>query len=175
MRAGAAVRLGDLDAHDAELEQLREQRGSSFACSSISRTSGRIRSREPDAVAEQPLVEPTLAAALDRLARARRFADVHELYTLVEQRLPDVPLTDRALAQVIHAAADQKDVDAVERVMRRLVIEHRDSAVIPKALWETAQAQLAAQRTAEGRRTLEDLVARYPMDPIAEEAKRQLA
>jgi len=99
---------------------------------------------------------------------------VHELYGLVEQQLPDLPLSDRALAQVIHAAADQKDIDAVERAMRRLVVEHRDSALIPKALWDTAQAQLAARRSAEGRRTLEDLVARYPMDPIAEQAKRQL-
>jgi TolA-binding protein len=59
--------------------------------------------------------------------------------------------------------------------MRRLVMEHRDSALIPKALFETAQAQLAAQRRAEGRRTLEDLIARYPMDPIADQAKRNLS
>ena len=145
----------------------------------LARTPDHAAAREADleiavALGDRAAVEPTLAAELDRLGRARRFADVHELYALVEQHLPDLPLTDRALAQVIHAAADQKDVDAVERVMRRLVIDHRDSALIPKALWDTAQAQLAGQRTAEGRRTLEDLVARYPMDPIADEARRRL-
>jgi membrane associated rhomboid family serine protease len=124
---------------------------------------------------ERMVVEPALAPELDRLSRARRFIDVHELYALVEKRMPDLPLSDRALAQVIHAAADQRDVETVERAMRRLVVEHRDSALIPKALFQTAQAQLAAQRRAESRRTLEDLIARYPMDPIAEQAKRNLS
>ena len=145
----------------------------------LARTPDHAAAREADlkiaaALGERAVVEPALAGELDRLSRARRFIDVHELYGLVEQQLPDLPLSDRALAQVIHAAADQKDIDAVERAMRRLVVEHRDSALIPKALWDTAQAQLAARRSAEGRRTLEDLVARYPMDPIAEQAKRQL-
>jgi membrane associated rhomboid family serine protease len=146
----------------------------------LARTPDHAAARDADlkiaaALGERAVVEPVLVAELDRLSRARRFLDVHELYALVEQRIGDVPLTDRALAQVIHAATDQRDVDVAERAMRRLVIEHRDSDLIPKALWETAQAQLAAKRTAEGRRTLEDLVARYPMDPIADEAKRQLA
>ena len=35
-------RLGDLDPHDAELEQLVDEAAAIFACSSISRTSGRI-------------------------------------------------------------------------------------------------------------------------------------
>lgn len=126
------------------------------------------------ALGERTTVEPALVAELDRLSRARRFADVHELSTLVERGCADVPLTDRALAQVIHAAADQQDVDLVERAMRRLVKEHRDSPLIPKALYETAGAQRTAGRTAEANRTLEDLVARYPMDPIAEQAKREL-
>ena len=40
--AGAAVALRHLDAHDAELEQLRRRASRGiFACSSISRTSGR--------------------------------------------------------------------------------------------------------------------------------------
>jgi len=145
----------------------------------LARTPDHAAAREADlkiaaALGERAVVEPALATQLDRLSRARRFLDVHELYGLVEQHLPDLPVSDRALAQVIHAAADQKDVDAVERAMRRLVVEYRDSPLVPKALWDTAQAQLAARRTAEGRRTLEDLVARYPMDPIAEQAKRQL-
>ena len=115
----------------------------------LARTPDHAAAREADlkiaaALGERAVVEPALAGELDRLSRARRFIDVHELYGLVEQHLPDLPLTDRALAQVIHAAADQKDVDAVERAMRRLVVEHRDSALIPKALWDTAQAQLAA-------------------------------
>ena len=40
--AGAAKLFRDLDSHDAEVEQLVDQAGASFACSSISRTSGRI-------------------------------------------------------------------------------------------------------------------------------------
>ena len=40
--AAAAVALGDLDAHHAEVEQLVDERVGIFACSSISRTSGRI-------------------------------------------------------------------------------------------------------------------------------------
>lgn len=146
----------------------------------LAKTPAHAAAREADlkiaaALGERAVVEPALVGELDRLSRARRFVDIHELYGLVEQRLAELPLTDRALAQVIQAAADQKDVDAVERAMRRLVVDHRDSALVPKALWDTAQAQLAARRSAQGRRTLEDLIARYPMDPIADEAKRHLA
>ena len=127
------------------------------------------------ALGEGAVVEPALAAELDRLSRARRFADVYELYTLVERGCGDLALSDRALAQVIHAAADQNDVDLVERTLRRLVKEHRESSLIPKALYETAGAQRAAKKIADANRTLADLVARYPMDPIAEQAKRELA
>lgn len=127
------------------------------------------------ALGERATLETALAPELDRLSRARRFADVHELYTLVERGGAAVPLADRALAQVIHAAADQQDVELAERAMRRLVVEHRSSPLIPKALYETAQAQRAARRTADAERTLRDLVERYPMDPVAEQAKRELA
>ena len=40
--AGAAKALRNLDAHDAEREELVDELGEIFACSSISRTSGRI-------------------------------------------------------------------------------------------------------------------------------------
>jgi membrane associated rhomboid family serine protease len=124
------------------------------------------------ALGDRTLLDASLAPELDRLSRDRRFADVHELYTLAEKHA--VPLTDRALAHALHAAADQRDVEGVERTMRRLVVEHRDSPLIPKALYETAQAQAAAGRRDAAQKTLSDLVARYPMDPIAEEAKRRL-
>ena len=127
------------------------------------------------ALGDRATLEPALAGEIDRLARDRRHADVHELYALAEQGGADVPLSDRALAQVIHAAAEQRDVDLVERAMRRLVIEHRDSPVIPKALYQTAQAQAAAGRKDAAQRTLNDLVARYPMDPVTELARRNLA
>jgi TolA-binding protein len=41
-------------------------------------------------------------------------------------------------------------------------------------LFETAQAQASAGKKDAAHKTLSDLVARYPMDPIAKEAKRQL-
>jgi membrane associated rhomboid family serine protease len=124
------------------------------------------------ALGDRTILDASLAPEIDRLSRERRYADVHELYTHAEQHA--VPLTDRALAHALKAAAEQRDVDCVERTMRRLVVEHRDSPLIPKALFETAQAQAAAGRTDAAHQTLGDLVARYPMDPIAEEAKRQL-
>jgi membrane associated rhomboid family serine protease len=125
------------------------------------------------ALGDRTILDTALAPEIDRLSRDRRHADIHDLYTLAEKHA--VPLTDRALAQVLKSAADQRDVDCVERTMRRLVVEHRDSPVIPKALFETAQAQAAAGRTDASHKTLSDLVARYPMDPIADEAKRQIA
>ena len=90
---------------------------------------------------DRTILDASLAAEIDRLSRDRRFADVHELYTHAEQHA--VPLTDRALAHALKAAAEQRDVDCVERTMRRLVVEHRDSPLLPKALYDTAQAQAA--------------------------------
>lgn len=125
------------------------------------------------ALGDRAILDGALAPELERLSRDRRFADVHELYTLAEPHA--VPLSDRALAQALKAAADQRDIDCVERTMRRLVVEHRDSPVIPKALYDTAQAQAQAGKRDAAQKTLGDLVARYPMDPIADEAKRQLS
>lgn len=119
-------------------------------------------------------LEATLATEIDRLARARRHADIHELFVTTETSLPDFPLPDRALAQVIHAACEQRDIDAVEHAMRRLVALHRDSPLIPKALYETAQAQAAAGFKDSAQQTLRDLIARYPMDPVADLAKRNV-
>ncbi len=124
------------------------------------------------ALGDRTILDASLAPEIDRLSRDRRHADVHELYTHAEKHA--VPLTDRALAAALKAAAEQRDVDCVERTMRRLVVEHRDSPLIPKALYETAQAQAAAGRTDAAHQTLSDLVARFPMDPIADQARRQL-
>ena len=126
------------------------------------------------ALGDRATLEPALAAEIDRLARDRRHADIHELFVNTENTLPGFPLPDRALAQVVHAACEQRDIEAVEHAMRRLVKEHRDSALIPKALYETAQAQAAAGFKDSAQQTLRDLVARYPMDPIAELARREI-
>ena len=77
--AGAAVRLGDLDAHDAEIEQLVDERCGILACSSISRTSGRI-SRVGElahAVPEKAFVlgQNTVSGGVSRASRARRTSD----------------------------------------------------------------------------------------------------
>jgi membrane associated rhomboid family serine protease len=125
------------------------------------------------ALGDRATLETALAPEIDRLARDRRHADIHELFVNTENALPDFPLSDRALAQVIHAACEQKDIAVVEHAMRRLVKEHRESPLIPKALYETAQAQSAAGFKDSAQQTLRDLVARYPMDPVAELAKRQ--
>jgi membrane associated rhomboid family serine protease len=127
------------------------------------------------ALGDRTTLQATLATEIDRLARARRHTDIHELFVTTETSLPDFPLPDRALAQVIHAACEQRDIDAVEHAMRRLVTLHRESPLIPKALYETAQAQAAAGFKDSAQQTLRDLVARYPMDPVAELAKRQLS
>jgi membrane associated rhomboid family serine protease len=127
------------------------------------------------ALGDRAALEPVLAGELERLSRDRRYADVHELFVLTDQALPGFPLPDRALAHVIRAACEHKDIACVEHAMRRLVKEHRDSPLIPKALYETAQAQAAAGMSDSARQTLRDLVTRYPMDPVADLAKRNLA
>ena len=127
------------------------------------------------AIGDRTALEPALAAEIDRLSRERRYADIHELFVNTENSVADLPLPDRALAQVVHAACEQRDIDVVEHAMRRLVKEHRESPLIPKALYETAQAQAAAGFKDSSQQTFRDLVARYPMDPVAELAKRNLA
>lgn len=126
------------------------------------------------ALGDRTTLQSALAAEIDRLSRERRHADIHELFVNTENALPDFPLPDRALAQVIHAACEQRDIDAVEHAMRRLVKEHRESPLIPKALYETAQAQAAAGFRDSAQKTLGDLIARYPMDPVADLARREI-
>ena len=96
-------------------------------------------------------------------------------FLAVEERLPQVVLTDRQLSQVIHAGKELRKHRPIVPAVRRMMEHHATSPMLPRAMWEAAEAQRRLGRTDLSKKTLESIVQRFPSDPFAEKARELLA
>ena len=134
--------------------------------------------REHLARAAVKLGDPALAtqavsAYLDELARAKLpqvLTLAHEL-RLLEQPWP---LTERAGAVLVRAAAQADKLDLMIQAAARLLQQHPRSAFAPGVLWEVARAQERHKHPELARTTLQQIISRYPDDPFAAQARRKL-
>jgi membrane associated rhomboid family serine protease len=119
-------------------------------------------------------VRATAATLIAELARHRK-AEALDVFRQVEKALPAVPLSDRAVADVVRCAVDTGDAEAAVMATRRMVREHPGSPLLPRALWDTALAQEKSGRVDLAKKTLEHLASRFSLDPIGDQARRKLA
>jgi membrane associated rhomboid family serine protease len=108
--------------------------------------------------------------------RTNRPERVLVTYRALRERRPALAFDESVLRSVLTAAGrsdvePRAAVDAAGELMRRFP----DSALIPRALWTAAEAQARGGRADLARQTLEHIIARFPMDPIAEQARRKLS
>jgi membrane associated rhomboid family serine protease len=145
--------------------------------------------REPDNVQAREL-SLSLALELDDDGRLRELASlaftsflrageverVASNYRKLRELRPDVELGEPALKCVIMASA-RAELDPLVKVdvAAQLIRQHPESALIPRAMWEASEGQLALGHPELAQRTRENLVHSFARDTFGERARRALA
>ena len=120
------------------------------------------------------IVHATAAPVIAAMAQKHQARDAVEVFRGVE-KLGDVALPDRAVAQAAHCAMLAGDAEAAVLATRRLMREHPHSPLLPRALWDAALAQEKEGRLDLAKKTLDYLAEKFALDPFGEQAKRKLS
>ena len=105
----------------------------------------------------------------------KNYAQVINVYRRIIEFAPAYVPEDKTLLQIVRAAREIGDLDAVLEAVETLEEAYPESALIPRALWDEAETQHKRGWKDEAVVTLETLIDRYPIDPLAEQARRRLA
>ncbi len=97
-----------------------------------------------------------------------------ETYRAARAEVPDFAWSEKALLTAQRMGEKARDNRAVVDAAKQLLVQHPESKAIPRALLATADAQLREGRPGLARTTLENLLARYPLDPLVSYAERKL-
>jgi predicted Zn-dependent protease len=88
---------------------------------------------------------------------------------------PQLRWSEKALIQIMHAGEKTHDARVAVDAAKLLIHTHPNSPTVPRALLLGARVQEQEGRPDLARATLQSIVGTYPMDPVAEVAKRRLA
>jgi TolA-binding protein len=87
---------------------------------------------------------------------------------------PELRWSERALIQIMHAGEKTHDARVAVDAAKLLIHTYPHSPTVPRALLLGARVQEQEGRPDLARATLQNIVGTYPMDPVAEVAKRRL-
>ncbi len=108
-------------------------------------------------------------------ARSRRNAKLAvSLVRMGVDKGASMPLDELDWAYLVTAAAELEDAELVVFATGKLLSAYPQSRYLPKALFETAQAQRRAHRPELARTTLERLLAEHPASPFAQRGQELL-
>lgn len=132
--------------------------------------------------AEGPLPQQALLAAqiaddyrqAIMLVGQGRHADARRAFESVYEADPNGDLADNALFWIGETWFTAKDYTNAVRYYNRVVSDYSDQNKAPDALFKTALAQVRTGDLALARRTLQQVVARYPYSSAASTAKAEL-
>ena len=130
----------------------------------------------------------TLAVELGAEDRLRQHADwmiaqhnqqqnlqeVCTTYRAVRMACPNLIVQEKTLISVLVAADKTGDGRAALDVTRILLRDYPMSSLLPRAFMSSAQVQITEGRPDLARSTLENLIARFPYDTLAVQAKKKL-
>jgi membrane associated rhomboid family serine protease len=122
---------------------------------------------------EPSLAGQAVSAYVIELARAR-LQDVLPLTEELRLLEQPIPLSDRANAMLVRAAAAADQPELMVKAALRLITQHPASPLAPGVMWDVARLQERLGHEDLARDTLTYLVGRYPDDPFAEQARRKL-
>jgi membrane associated rhomboid family serine protease len=108
------------------------------------------------------------------LARVRNDGRIIDLYRELAKQLDKPPLTDGAFAAVATAADNLGDKRTFAAVAQAMLDQHGGSGQLPKVLWRLAQIHREAGQHEQQAKVLQTIAQRFPKDPLAEAAKREL-
>jgi len=107
-------------------------------------------------------------------AQQGRAQDTCEAYRSARAAFPQLAWNEKTLVQVLVSADRSGDRRAVVDATKFLYASYPRSAALPKAFLASAAVQEAEGRGDLAKATLQAIVQRFPLDPIAELAQRKL-
>lgn len=107
--------------------------------------------------------------------RTGEAARIVATYRSIREQYWELELGEPTLRAVI-TAATHKGTDPLVcvDVASQLIRQHPQSGLVPRAMWIAAQGQESLQRHDLARRTLQNLIAAFPMEPLSEQARRKV-
>lgn len=109
------------------------------------------------------------------LAEGQRWAEIVALYDRFVGSGIARPLADRVYSVVVRAAVEGDDPRRCVAVAQKMAHAHPASPLLPRALWDVANAQQKGGRPDYARKTFGMLIDRFPQHRFAEEARKRLA
>jgi membrane associated rhomboid family serine protease len=126
-------------------------------------------------LADEERIKQHARAAFTHWTRSSHAPRVLATYRQIREQNPELDLGEPALRVVVTAnAQDGAEPLVAIDVAQQLIGKHPGSAILPRAMWSAALAQEQLQRPDLAQRTLENLLAVFPMDPFGERARRKL-
>jgi len=98
-----------------------------------------------------------------------------DAYRVSRMALPSLEWSEKTLVNVLIAGDKVKDKRVVVDATKLLIQHHPNTPAMPRALLAGARVQEDEGRPDLARVTLENLIARYPLDPLADMARKKLA
>ena len=98
-----------------------------------------------------------------------------DAYRTTRTAIPTLEWPEKSLVSVLIAGDKVKDKRVVVDAAKLLIHHHPASPAMPRALLAGAQAQEDEGRPDLASVTLQNLIARYPLDPLADMARKRLA
>lgn len=121
------------------------------------------------------LVEATATRTLLWLGEQSRWRDIRSLHDALLASGVDRPLSDRAFSMLVRSAVECGDPKRCVQVAQKMANAFPSSPLLPRALWDVATAQHAGGRADLARKTLTQLVTRFPEHRFAEQARERLS
>jgi membrane associated rhomboid family serine protease len=104
------------------------------------------------------------------LAEQNRWHDALSLY----DSMSDKVLSDRAYSIVVRAAVETNNLKRVVEIAQKLANHHPTSPLLPRAVWDVANAQERGGRADLARKSFSMLIERFPNHRFAEESRKRL-
>jgi outer membrane protein assembly factor BamD (BamD/ComL family) len=125
-------------------------------------------------VGEHETVREHAEWAVGFYVKQTRPQDACDTYRAVREALPDLEWSERPLVQTLVSAEKVSERKVVLDVTRQLIVRYPKSPALPKALYLSAGAQLEEGRPDLAVKTFQNLIDRFPIDPLADMAQRKL-
>lgn len=121
------------------------------------------------------LVDATATRTFLWLAEQERWRDTLALYDAFVASGIDRPLSDRAYSMIVRAAVETDDPKRCVQTAQKMANTHPQSLLLPRALWDVANAQERGGRPDYARKTFGMLIERFPQHRFAEEARKRIS
>ncbi|MBI2394238.1 MAG: rhomboid family intramembrane serine protease [Deltaproteobacteria bacterium] len=119
-------------------------------------------------------IEATATRTLLWLGEQSRWRDVRSLHDALLASGIERPLSDRAFSMLVRSAVECRDPKRCVQVAQKMANAFPSSPLLPRALWDVATAQHDGGRPDLARKTLTQLVTRFPEHRFADEARQRL-